>query len=139
MQGGQENGVFLSCRFADTQYIDGLKALLSDAGFEVITGDNADGRIGQTILERIGEARFFVSLMTRDEPKADGSFTTSPWLLEEKGAALALGKYLVILVEEGVSDFGELQGDWQRYHFAAKGFTAAALSAVKQLRIAAGI
>jgi len=131
------NTVFLSCRFADIQYIDGLKALLSDAGFEVITGDNVNGSIGHIILERISGSEFFVSLMTRNERKEDGTFTTSPWLLEEKGAALALDKYLVILIEEGVTDFGGLQGDWQRHHFTAKSFTAAALKAVKQLKSAA--
>jgi len=132
------NTVFLSCRFADIQYIDGLKALLLDAGFDVITGDNASGSVGHTILERIRESEFFVSLMTRNERKEDGTFTTSPWLLEEKGAALAFGKYLVILIEKGVTDFGGLQGDWQVHHFVAKSFTAAALKAVKQLKSAAG-
>jgi hypothetical protein len=28
---------------------------------------------------------------------------------------------------EGVSDFGGLQGDWQRIHFGAKGFLTAPL------------
>jgi CheY-like chemotaxis protein len=132
------NTVFLSCRFADSQYIDGLTQLLADTGFEVITGDNASGYISETILERIRESEFFICLMTRDTEKIDGSYTTSPWLLEEKGAALAFGKYLVLLVEEGVTDFGGLQGDWQRHHFASKGFTGAALKAVKQLRSASG-
>jgi hypothetical protein len=76
--------------------------------------------------------------MTRDKEKADGTYTTSPWLLEEKGVAIAFGKYLVLLVEEGITDFGGLQGDWQRHHFSAKGFTTVALKAVKQLRSTAG-
>jgi hypothetical protein len=132
------NSVFVSCRFAEIHYIDGLKALLADAGFEVTTGDNADGYISQAILERIREAEFFICMMTRDEQKTDGTYTTSPWLLEEKGAALAFGKYIVLLVEEGVTGYGGLQGDWQRHHFAAKGFTSAALKAVKQLQSASG-
>ena len=134
----RENTVFLSCRFADSQYIDGLKDLLVETGFEVVTGDNASGYISEAILERIRESEFFISLMTRDKEKTDGTYTTSPWLLEEKGAALAFGKYLVLLVEEGVTDFGGLHGDWQRHHFAAKGFTGAALKAVKQLRSVSG-
>jgi CheY-like chemotaxis protein len=136
--GVRSNSVFLSCRFADSQYVDGLRELLEVAGFEVITGDNASGYISQTILERIREAEFFICLMTRDKEKTDGTYTTSPWLLEEKGAALAFGKYLVLLVEEGVTDYGGLQGDWQRHHFGAKGFTGAALKAVRQLRSASG-
>jgi hypothetical protein len=132
------NTVFLSCRFADSQYIDGLTGLLVETGFEVVTGDDAGGYISQAILERIRESEFFICLMTRDKEKADGTYTTSPWLLEEKGAALAFGKYVVLLIEEGVTDFGGLQGDWQRHHFAAKGFAGAALKAVKQLRSASG-
>jgi hypothetical protein len=53
--------------------------------------------------------------------------------LEEKGAALAFGKPIVLMIEEGVTDFGGLQGDWQRIHFGAKGFLSAALQAVQQL------
>ena len=82
--GVRANSVFLSCRFADSQYVDGLRELLEETGFEVISGDNASGYISQTILERIREAEFFISLMTRDKEKADGTYTTSPWLLERK-------------------------------------------------------
>lgn len=60
------------------------------------------------------------------------------WLLEEKGAALALGKPIVLMVEEGVTDSGGLQGDWQRIHFGPKGFLKAALQAVEQLKSYAG-
>lgn len=134
----RRNTVFLSCRFADEQYIDGLRDLLLESGFEVFTGDNARGFISEAIIERIRESEFFICLMTRDKEKTDGTYTTSPWLLEEKGAAIAFGKYLVLLVEEGVTDFGGLQGDWQRHHFSEKGFTTAALKAVRQLRSAAG-
>jgi hypothetical protein len=134
----RRNTVFLSCRFADEQYIDGLKDLLTESGFEVVTGDNARGFISEAIIERIRESEFFICLMTRDKEKTDGTYTTSPWLLEEKGAAIAFGKYLVLLVEEGVTDFGGLQGDWQRHHFSEKGFTTAALKAVRQLRSTAG-
>jgi len=132
------NTVFLSCRFAEDQYIDGLTGLLTTSGFEVVTGDDAGGYISEGILDRIRESEFFISLMTRDKEKADGTYTTSPWLLEEKGAALAFGKRLVLLVEDGVSDYGGLHGDWQRHHFTPKGFTAAALKAVKQLRSYSG-
>lgn len=134
----QANTVFLSCSFTESQYIDGLTGLLSQAGFQVITGDDAGGYISEAILERIRECEFFVSLMTRDKEKVDGTYTTSPWLLEEKGAALAFGKRVVLLIEEGVTDYGGLHGDWQRHHFAAKGFAAAALKAVKQLQSYSG-
>ena len=71
--------------------------------------------------------------MTRDEAKADGSYTTSPWLLEETGAAVALGKPLVLMVQQGVTGIGGLPGDWQRIHFTDKDFLDAALDAIEQL------
>jgi hypothetical protein len=43
------------------------------------------------------------------------------------------------MVEEGVSDFGGLQGDRQRIHFGAKGFLTAALDAVDQLKSYLGV
>lgn len=126
--------VFLSYRFAEHDYVNGLTRLLQENGFEVITGTSSNTYVSQSVLGRIRQANFFLSLMTRADEKVDGTFTTSSWLLEEKGAALALGKPLVLMVEEGVVDFGGLQGDWQRIHFGAKGFLTAALEAVTQLK-----
>lgn len=134
----RRNSVFLSYRFADSEYVDGLKELLTQHGFKVVTGLDAPGYISKAILDRIRDSEFFLCLMTKNKETVDGTFTTSSWLLEEKGAALAFGKYVVLLVEEGVSDFGGLQGDWQRHHFAPKGFITAALKAVGQLQAASG-
>lgn len=130
--------VFLSYRFAEKEYVEGLTQLLRNEGFNPITGQSANTYISQAILQRIKDAEFFLCLMTRDKPKTDGTFTTSPWLLEEKGAALAYGKRIVLMIEEGVEDIGGLQGDWQRIHFGPKGFLAAALQAVAQLKSYAG-
>jgi hypothetical protein len=130
-----ESSVFLSYRFADTdEYIRGLSSLLEKDGFTIITGQDANTYISTAILDRIRSCQFFLCLMTRADEKADGTFTTSPWLLEEKGAALAFGKKIVLMVEDGISDIGGLQGDWQRIHFTPKGFTIAALKAVQQLK-----
>jgi hypothetical protein len=126
--------VFLSYRFAENEYVEGLTTLLKKDGFEILTGQSANTYISQAILERIRSCEFFVCLMTRTDEKKDGTYTTSPWLLEEKGAALAMGKRIVLMVEEGVNDIGGLQGDWQRIHFTAKGFTSASIRAVDQLK-----
>jgi len=130
----KKNTVFLSYRFAEEEYIKGLQKLLRQNGFDVVTGQSGNTYISKAILDRIKECEFFLCLMTRHEEKAGGTYTTSPWLLEEKGAAIAFGKPLVLMVEEGVTDIGGLQGDWQRIHFSAKGFLYAALEAVEQLR-----
>jgi len=129
-----ERSVFLSYRFAETEYIEGLRELLQREGFSVVTGQDASSYISQAILERISASEFFLSLMTKDQEKQDGSYTTSPWLLEEKGAALAMNKRVVLMVEDDVSDIGGLQGDWQRIHFSTKSFMSAAIRAVDQLK-----
>jgi hypothetical protein len=130
---GAKDTVFLSCRFSETEYIEGLTRLLSKNGFKVIMGDRTIGYVSQSVLERIRGAEYFLALMTRKHELVTGEFVTSSWVLEEKGAALALGKQIVLLVEDGLSDLGGLQGDWQRIHFGRKGFLMAALQAVEQL------
>ena len=64
---------------------------------------------------------------------ADGKYTTSPWLLEEKGAALALEKPIVLMIEEGVSEVGRLEGDLQSIRFKPHAFLNASLDAVDRL------
>jgi len=130
--------VFLSHRFAEKEYVEGLALLLQQSGFEVVTGRAVDAYIGKAVIERIRESDYFLCLMTQGARKDDGTYTTSPWLLEEKGVTLALEKPIVLMVEEGVTDIGGLQGDWQRLHFGNKGFLTAALEAVKQLKSYSG-
>jgi len=130
--------VFVSYRFAEEDYIGGLNLLLEQHGFVVVTGKSANTFVSRAVLDRIKACDLFLCLMTRDKEKTDGTFATSPWLLEEKGAALAFGKPIVMMVEEGVTDFGGLQGDWQRIHFGPKGFLSAAIQAVQQLKSYSG-
>ncbi|MEU7757052.1 hypothetical protein AB0B57_31470 [Micromonospora sp. NPDC049101] len=135
------NTVFLSYRFKEEDgFVRGLSGLLEDNGFTVITGRAADGYVGMAVLNRIRECEFFVSLMTRSRQFAEPGekFATSAWLIEEKGAALAFSKYMVLLVEEGVDDIGGLHGDWQRHEFTPPTFTTAARAAVQQLRNRSG-
>jgi hypothetical protein len=132
------NTVFVSHRFAEEEYVTGLCKLLRQHGFEPVTGKSANTYVSKAVLDRIRESEFFLCLMTPDQPKEDGTFTTSAWLLEEKGAALAFGKPLVLMVDHDVSDYGGLQGDWQRIGFGPKGFMNAAFEAVDQLKSYAG-
>lgn len=133
--------VFLSHRFAESEYVQGITKLLEQNGFKVITGKSANAFISKAILERIRECEFFLCLMTKHKQKKDGTWSTSPWLLEEKGAAIALNKRIVLMVEEGVTEaeIGGLQGDWQRIHFGQKGFLNAALEAAYQLKSYTGV
>lgn len=132
------NSVFLSHRFAETEFVEGLEQLLEKEGFDVIKGDSANTFVSQAVLQRIKQSEFVLCLITKAHEKSDGTWLTSGWILEEKGVALAFGKPLVLMVEDGVVDIGGLQGDWQRIHFTSRGFLKAALQAVKQLRSYSG-
>jgi hypothetical protein len=124
--------VFLSYYFKDKELAYDVKDMLEAVGFTVLTGEVLSGHIGQSICQRIRECDYFFSFMTRHEKKADGSYTTSPWLLEEKGAAI--GKPMVIMVERNVTGVGQLEGDLQRISFTRKRLLRAVAKAVKQLQ-----
>lgn len=130
--------VFLSYRLADQTMVDGFVELLEQNGFTVYTGASLSTYVHQGILERIRKCEFFLCLMTRDEEKKDGTYTASAWVLEEKGAALALGKRPVLMVQKGVSQPGGLHGDWQLIEFTLEDFLKAALKAVGQLKAYSG-
>ena len=134
----EANTVFVAHREEDREYVDALRSLLETDGFVPRDGFAVTGFVGRAVLEEIRSCEFFLVLMTQESRKESGKFTTSPWLLEEKGAALAFDKPIVLLVEDGVEDFGQLQGDLQRIHFAPKSFALAALRAVSHLKALRG-
>lgn len=117
----RQNTVFLSYRFAEEDYIKGLNKLLRQNDFEVVTGQSGNTYISKAVLDRIKECEFFLCLMTRHEEKAGGTYTTSPWLLEEKGAAIAFGKPLVIMVEEGVTILADFRATGRGFISLPKG------------------
>jgi hypothetical protein len=129
-----EDSVFVSYSFQEENYGSALKQLLLGAGFAPVTGEQTSGYIGRSVIERIRQSRYFLSLITRVGEKTDGTFTCSPWLLEEKGVALAFDKRIVMLVEDGVTDYGLMQGDWERIHFDTKSFSVAAIRAINQIK-----
>jgi len=135
----EPKSVFVSYRFEEIDYFEGIKKLLTERGLRVMTGERATASISTAIIERIKKAQCFLTMMTKHSRKENGKYTTSSWLIEEKGAALALGKPIILMVEEGVDDIGGLQGDWQRIHFQPKGFINAALQAVEQAASYTGI
>ena len=120
-----------SYRQVDDEFVSGFKELLSDKGFEVIDG-KADGlgSISQAIIEKISLADITVIVMTKRDKKENGKFTTSAWLLEEKGAALALKKKVGMFVEEEIdeADIGGMQGDNQRFNFTRNNFLKIAMN-----------
>lgn len=135
-----QNGktIFLgySYRAVDDEFVSGFKDLLIDKGFKVLDG-KADGlgSISQAIIEKIQLSDAIIIVMTKRDKKENGKFTTSAWLLEEKGAGIALGKHVGMLVEQEVDDseIGGIQGDNQRYYFTRNNFTSVGLNVIKAL------
>ena len=123
-----------SYREVDDEFVSGFKELLIDKGYEVIDG-KADGlgSISQAILEKISLSDIVVIVMTKRDKKENGKFTTAAWLLEEKGAALALEKHVGMFVEEEIddADIGGMQGDNQRFHFTRNNFLKVAMNFLK--------
>lgn len=123
-----------SYRGVDDEFVSGFKELLIDKGYEVIDG-KADGlgSISQAILEKISLSDIVVIMMTKRDKKENGKFTTAAWLLEEKGAALALKKQVGMFVEEEIddADIGAMQGDNQRFHFTRNNFLKVAMNFLK--------
>ncbi len=128
-----EKSVFISCRFKETEYLGELTSILTENGFDVHNALDVQGSISTAIIEKIRACRFFVSLMSRHEKLENGNCTTGPWLLEEKGAAVALKKKVVMLVENGVNQTGEIQSDIQWIGFNKQTFPTAANRALQQL------
>jgi len=132
----QSKTLFLgySYRQIDDEFVSGFKELLIDKGYEVIDG-KADGlgSISQAIIEKISISDIVVVVMTKRDKKENGKFTTAAWLLEEKGAALALKKEVGMFVEEEIdeSDIGGMQGDNQRFHFTRNNFLKVAMNFLK--------
>ena len=94
------------------------------------------GSLSKSILSKIKQAEKCVVVMTCRDKKENGKFTTSSWLLEEKGAALALDKACLVLVEEGIDEkeIGGLHGDDQRLRFRRDNFTTVVAEALRMLR-----
>jgi hypothetical protein len=130
--------IFLSFSYRpeDKELVEGFKMLLETSGFMIITGEkNPMGSLSRNILQKIQQAEKCIVVMTCRDKKENGKFTTSSWLLEEKGAAIALGKPCLMLVEDGIDDkeIGGLQGDDQRLHFSRNNFTRVVADALKML------
>ena len=129
----QSKSVFVACRLADEGYLVGMKRLLRLQGFGVQTGEVANGSVRDAVRKRIRGSDYFVGIFTRDMLIGEERYAASPWVIEEKGFALGVGKKIVMLVQKGIDDVGGLHGDWQIIGFEPHTFTAAAVQAVEQL------
>lgn len=115
--------VFIAHQFneADQALVTYLTdAVLAPAGYSAVSG-RADGleEFRTAIVTKIRNSRFFVCLLTTREELVSGGHASSVWLYQEIGAAVALGKRPLVLVEDGISGAyaGELQSVYEHIPF----------------------
>lgn len=129
--------IFLAHIFAEEELIGVFKKIITGEGYNWEEGKREDlGSISEDILNKIKKCGFFVAVMTKKD-KIDGkdTFTTSSWLIEEKGAALAYGHRPLIMVEEGVERHyvGFLQSDDEMIFFNRNNHESKMQAAVQKI------
>ena len=91
------------------------------------TGDRSQhGLVSEKIKKRILNNDIFVGIFTCDEKillengqsSKEDFYTTSNWVIQESGFAIAENKKLIFLVENGVHKLPELQGDQEYIPFS---------------------
>lgn len=108
----------------DAVVCDAIVGTLKAIGFQVFTGEKPKAeRISEKVKELIDSQDIFVGIFTRrDKLRGKDEWTTTIWVIEEKTWAMAKGKRLVLLREEGVKNLGGMHADhefieFKRTHF----------------------
>jgi len=129
--------IFLAHIFAEKELIDELKRIIVENNYSWKEGKREDlGSISEDILIKIRNCGFFVAVMTKkDKLEAHDKFTTSSWLIEEKGAALAFGHRPLIMVEDGIERHyvGFLQSDDEMIYFSRDNYGIKMREALKKI------
>ena len=103
----------------DRPLVDKILRFLRSAGVECESGEPAENRsVSTKVKERIDHNSIFVGIFTR-RCKLDGKelYATSNWVIQESGYAIGKGKELILLVENSIYNFPELQGDLEYVPF----------------------
>jgi hypothetical protein len=130
--------VFVARQFRskDDSLYSALEGSLASAGFSAVDGkvDGVDTFRGE-ILRKIKKARFFVCLLTHRAELKEGLYASSVWLYQETGAAVALGKKPLLLIESGMHDHyaGELQKNYEYVAFERPSFSEKLPEVVRRL------
>jgi tetratricopeptide (TPR) repeat protein len=116
----REATAFVGHSFAkkDERLVEQITHFLTKLGLKCDSGKKPEPKgISAKIKARIQAAEVFVAIFTRHLRQEDGSFSTPPWIVDEKATAHAAGKRLLLFVENGVREFGGLQGDHEYIRF----------------------
>ena len=114
----------------DKQLVRDIQDFIESEEIECVTGERAQNRsVAEKVKERIRNSDIFVGVFTHDNEvhTSKGIFrslwgkgkeyTTSNWVIQECGFALGLNKALILLIENGIYKFPELQGDMELIYF----------------------
>jgi thioredoxin-like negative regulator of GroEL len=116
----------------DKVLIDSIQKFIESTGIECVTGEKAqNSSIAHKVKERIKDCEIFVGIFTRDKlicphtpskwfcnpKKRNDQYTTSNWVLQESGYAIGINRELILLIENGIDDIPELQGDMEVIYF----------------------
>ena len=108
----------------DRAVVDNLIKTIRTAGFSPISGERPEARaVSEKIKRRIHRASVFIAILTRRHAVTDShTWTTSPWIIEEKGYSLGQNpaRPIVLLIEHGIpipGETGGLEGDLEYFVF----------------------
>jgi hypothetical protein len=103
----------------DAPVVSAVTATLKCLGIDVLTGEKPKSdTVSEKVKRRIEQQNMFVGLFTRrDKIARKSEYSTSTWVIDEKAYALARGKKLILLKEEGVASIGGIQGDYEYIQF----------------------
>lgn len=110
------DSVFVAQTFdpKDRLLVSEIDRILYSHGIQGVTGHHLGGdALDDAVRQRIDSCDCLVALATRRDPKADNSWTTHPWVINEYDYAKANDKEAIALVEEGV----EWQGMYQAHEY----------------------
>ena len=125
---------FLAHSFSsgDKALVSIVSRLIKRTGLTVLTGERPEAKaVGQKVKERIDSADLFIGLITRRHSIRDGElWTTSPWVIEEKGYSIGQkpARPIILLIEDGIavpSETGGLEGDLEFIGFRRHEFELA--------------
>lgn len=102
----------------DKDIVERIKKFVQSSNFECITGERSENlSVSQKVQERIKQCDIFIGIFTREKPLYEGlfkkpvAFTTSAWVIQESGYAIAECKNVIFLFEEQVLTKLGLQAD----------------------------
>lgn len=111
----------------DSQTVTEIKEFIESTGISCQTGEKAQNKsVAEKVKERILNSDIFVGIFTCDKKLASKKkflgktkmfYTTSNWVIQESGFAIGSNRELILLVENGIDIFPELQGDMELIYF----------------------